>query len=325
MKRAGLKHEYIIITYAIIFFIVYSYVTFILPNDLYFRDEIVNTQFAELYAQTGELSYFEDLNYIAEGIIHPINEVFYNGKVLPAKFIGFPVINGTISVVFPQVEKFLTPIFAVLGAIFLYLLTRDIFNKRIAILSFSLLFFVPAYWYWSTFVMVENIAGCVMLIISLRYFFKLLNTHETKYYLLSSLFFGISFFIRPDFIFFSIPLAIFLLLNVKKVDRLNSIWAIFSLLISLGPFLILNYQLYGSPLRTGQHVLYGVSQAVPITSFSFLNIFNNSMILVNLTPVLFLCSLLGLFIALRKGGYRNYILFFHYHKIPLLQLIHIQM
>lgn len=148
--------------------------------------------------------------------------------------------------------------------------------------------------------MFENVAGCVLLIISLRYLFKLLDTNEPKYFLLSGLFLGLSLFIRPEHVLFFIPLFILFLWNRKKIKKTYMVLSALSAAIALGPFFILNNELYGSYLMTGQHIIYQWATTIPIRKFSMTNLFENSFNFINLTPLLFLCGLLGLLYCIKK-------------------------
>ena len=157
--------------------------------------------------------------------------------------------------------------------------------------------------------MFENVAGIVMLIVSTRYFFKLLDTKETRYYILTGLFFSLSLFIRPEYVLLVIPLLIILLWNRKRIRKTYAVLAVLSLMVSLGPFFILNNELYGSAMLTGQHLLYNNTQAVPISSFSMANLVNNSVNLINLTPILFLCAFLGLLCCIKNRIHLQYTMF----------------
>jgi len=284
----------IILALGVIFFIIYSYLAIVSPDKFVSPDEVSNYTFTRLYSQTGELSYTEDLNYIADGIIHPRGAIFIDGKLTSIKFLGFQVMNGTLAVILPEIIRFLTPLLAVIGALFFYLLIREMFNTRIAVLSYILLLILPTYWYWSSLSMFENVAGCTMIIISLRYFFNLLNTNKVSDYIIFALFFGLSLFIRPDFILFSIPILSILLWCIKRLNKVYIIYASLVFLISVGPFFILNNELYGSPLLTGLHIHTDISRPFLLSTFSISNIFANSLNLMLLTPVITLCIILGL-------------------------------
>lgn len=304
-----IKHSYFLLILALIFFVIYSYVSFNSPPKFVSPDETTNYFFGNLYSQTGELRYTDKLNEIAFGIIRPRATVYIDGNVVPAKFMGFPLIIGTIATITPEMVRFITPLLAIIGAIFLYLLVRDLFNSKIALLSFLLLLVMPPYWYWSTLVMFENVAACTMFIISIRYFFKFLETNEASHYLLSGLFLGLSLFIRPDYILFVIPLLILFLWNIRKINKAYAVLTVVSFTLSLSPFFILNKQLYGHFLSTGTHVLYNASQVIPIFSFNIANIFENSFNLINLTPLLLICGLLGLLYCIKKRIRSQYMVF----------------
>ena len=307
----SINREYkVIILLSLIFFAIYSYLSFSSPARYISPDETANSLFTSVYSQTGGLSYTDNLNEIAHGIIHPRSTLYLDGKILDQKFLGFPVVNGTIAVVIPEIIRFFTPILAIIGAIFLYLLTRDLFNKKVALLSFILALMLPPFWYWSSLALFENVAGCSILIISLRYFFKALDTNELKHFILWGLFLGLALFIRAEDILFCIPLAIILLWARKRLKKRYIVLTAISFLIALGPFFLLNNELYGSPLLTGTHVRYSVEQAIPISSFSIQNLFTNISNLTLLTPVLFSCGFLGFLYCFKKGLNRRYIWFF---------------
>jgi len=302
--------KYILTVCSVIFFIIYSYLAFISPDKFVSPDEVANYHFTQLYAQTGELRYTENLNDIAQGIIHPRGAVYTDGYVTSAKFLGFQVVNGTSAVIIPDFIRFLTPFLAIIGALFFYLLIRDMFNPKIALLSYLLLLVLPIYWYWSSLSMFENIAGCAMIIISFRYFFLLFKSSKVSYFVLFGLFYGLALFIRPDFIFLAIPIGIITLWNIKKIKQVNLIWAFIAFLMSFGPFLTLNNLLYGSPLTTGQHVQYGITQTLIGAEFSIGNLLTNSHNLINLMPVLFMCTLFGIILRVKKCGIKsNYLAF----------------
>jgi hypothetical protein len=297
----------LILLLSIIFFIIYSYLSFSSPARYVSPDETVNSFFTTMYSQTGELSYTEDLNEIAQGIIHPRSALYLDGKIVDQKYLGFPVVNGTMSIVVPEIIRFFTPIMAILGAVYLYLLTRDIFNKRIALFSFMLALLLPPLWYWSSLALFENVAGCAVFIIALRYFFKALDTNGPQHFFLWGLFLGLALFIRAEYILLCIPFAIVALWTIKKLKKRYIVLTAVSFLIALGPFFLLNNELYGSPLLTGTHIRYGIEEPISMSSFSVGNIFTNLSNLTLLTPVLFLCGFLGSLYCFKKGLNRRYI------------------
>ena len=304
------NYKYVLVAFAAIFFVVYSYPSLVSAPKFVSPDETANYFFTDLYSETGELAYSDELNEIAHGIIRPRGTVYSDGRIVPQKFLGFPVVNGTVAVLIPEFVRFLTPLLAVVGVLFVFLLLRDLFNERVAVTSSLLLFISSPYWYWSSMGMFENVAGCVMLIISLRYFFKLLTTNDLKDYLLAGLFLGLALFIRPEYVLLAIPLFIILLLNRRRIRKPYACLSLLAFIVAITPFFIFNDSLYGSFLSTGHHLHYGVAEPISIGSFSMVNILENSANLIVLTPTLFLFSLLGLLSCRKKGINLHYMFFF---------------
>lgn len=309
-----LKNWHILLILGIIFFLIYSYVSFFYPPKFISPDETTNYYYSNLYSQTGDFFYSDELNNVALGIVHSRSNVYLdNGRIVSFKFIGFPLINGTFAIIIPEVVRFLTPLLAIIGAIFLYLLIKDLFGPKLALLSFLLLLTIPAYWYWSTLVMYENIAGVTLLVIALRYLFRLTETSRPEYYVLTGLFLGLTLFIRPEYILIFIPLVILFIWNIKKIDKNYILYLVIALVATSAPFFILNHEVYGSPLLTGQHVSRDWSQTIPTPRFGIdilKNVLDNSYALITLTPILFFCTILGIIHCLRKRENIQYIVFF---------------
>lgn len=109
------KNRFIIIVFfLIIFAFIYSYNTytpaFITP------DETLNYAFSQIYAETGNLYYEEELNSIAGGIIRPRGVKYIDNKIISNKFIGFPFYYGTIIVLTgADLLPYLTLFFSCIG------------------------------------------------------------------------------------------------------------------------------------------------------------------------------------------------------------------
>ena len=159
---------------AILFAFIYSqftsYPAFTTP------DENGNYRFSILYRETGNLYYEEDLNAIAQNTIVPTHAVVCQERVVPLKFIGLPIYYGSLSAISEEVLPYLTPIIAVFGALFLYLLSKELFGRSNGIISLLLVFILPPYWYWSNYPLMENVFGSVFFTLGLVYFFKGLSS-----------------------------------------------------------------------------------------------------------------------------------------------------
>lgn len=129
-------------------------------------DETANYFFSKEFARNGELSYSEPLSLKSVGYIHPRSMTAVGESIVPVGFLGMPVIYGALARVFGVgAIPFFTPFFAAITPLFFYILVRNVFSKRIAIVSSILLLIHPAYVYNANRAMLPNIFFIDMLII----------------------------------------------------------------------------------------------------------------------------------------------------------------
>lgn len=254
-----------------IFLFVYSFLSFsTLNSDLRFNspDETANYFFANRFVKTGEMAYYEPQNLLVDDIIRPRSLNSINGKVLPVSFLGMILLYGSIAKIFGVwIILFLTPFLAVAGILFFYFFIRKVFNSNIAYLSSLLLFFCPAYWYYSEKAMYHNVGFVVFLIISL---FFLLNKKFKLNILISGFFCGIALTFRTSEIFWIAGTFILLFFYYRKQIKISKIILfVLGILIALSPVFYYNQNLYGSPLANG----YSIGQSASVdsgTKLSFL-------------------------------------------------------
>jgi hypothetical protein len=292
-----------------VFLITYSMVPLLTPTKFALPDEGIGYFFSRLYAETGELSYPEEANELAEGVIHIRNTTYLDGQVVSNRYVGFCILGGTVGVVSLQAMRFLTPLLAIVGAFFLYLLTRDLFNKNVATLTFLLVLIFSPFWYWSSWSMMDNVAACSMFIIASRYLFKIINGGSLSHYVLAGFFLGLAMLIRPELVLITPTVMLLLLWHARKVRWTYVGLMALCLCAALCPFLAINHDLYGSWLTTGQHVRYDSSNTIPISRFSALNLLENSANIAMLTPLLAGLIVLGLFHCLKRRSNLPYVAF----------------
>lgn len=324
------KHVHILFTFAIIFFIIYSYLPLTSPPKFISPDENIHYFFSKLYAENGTLSYTENLNKIARGVIHPRNTVYYNNRVSPAAFLGMYLVYGTIAIFQECLLLFITPLIAIIGVLFFYLLVKEIFNERVAIISSLLLFILPPYWYWSSRVMYNNIAALVSFIVGLLYFFRLLKKQSLSYYILSAVFLAISFIIVYPYILVAIPLVFLLILERKRLKMSYILISFIVFMLFTIPILLLNNDLYGSYFITGYSVPFDGTGSLAVTSlrgvsFGFISSgfrMNNIVKHLNLYYFqlipLHLLMFFGLLQSFRKKELINYTIYFLSSSIVLI-------
>lgn len=292
---------------------IYCLFVYSTPNKFVSPDETINYFFIDLYSETGNLSYTDKLNEISFGVIRPRGAVYFSDHIAPQKFIGFIILVGTIESVVDNISRFISPIFALVGLLYIYIISRELFNKKIAILTPIFLGILPYYWYWTSLSMFENILGTSFFIIFVRYFLKMIENDNFKNYAISAIFLSMAIFIRAE-LFLIVPVIVAILFyNFHKKNKLSiSRIFIFALIffIFILPLFLLNNDLYGGYLTTGQHVQYHYEEALPINSgFNLYNILENILNIFWLYPLFLLGIILGIFstLTLKDNIYKSYI------------------
>src|SRR3989338_2105314 len=112
-------------------------------------DEAANYFFTTRLISTEPISVSEPLNGVANNFIHPRSARVVNGALVPASFVGLPVIYGIIGLAFGRaILPFLTPLFTVLALLAVYACSRRLFGSKIALLATILLAIHSAMWYY---------------------------------------------------------------------------------------------------------------------------------------------------------------------------------
>lgn len=276
-------------------------------------DETINYFYINLYSETGNLSYHDDLNKISYGIIRPRGTVYFQDHVAPQKYNGFIILVGTVESIISGSSRFITLIFALAGLLYLYIISKELFDEKTAILTSIILGILPYYLYWTSLSMFENMLGTSIFIIFVRYFLRIFKYNDSKDYILTAIFFSVSIFIRPELILISPIIIVLLFLNIRKKIKQNCYKAVLfalTFLLFIMPFFLLNYGLYGGYLTTGQHVQYHFEEPIPVNrAFNFNNIITNIINIFGLYPIFSLGILLGIFgtISFKDNLYKSYI------------------
>ncbi|MBU1131432.1 glycosyltransferase family 39 protein [Patescibacteria group bacterium] len=304
----------------IVFFFVYSFLAiYQLPkninDNLIFNspDETANYYFAYTFAKQSELQFKDSANQIADDLAAPRSMRVINNNTVPATFIGFPLIAGTLAKIFTlKVIPFVLIIFACLAIFFFYLLIKEIFNKQIAFISALLLLIAPAWWYYATKSLMPNVLFVALLIISMYLFIKAIKSAKIPFYLLFGFFIGLALMVRTSEITWLLPLFIILLVIYrKKINWANLALSFIVCLLSFAPVFYFNFQNYQSIFSFGYAVdleLQGkdiITQSLNIFEKIFLpfgfqprtaliNFYNYTL---KMFPVWSIISLLGFLIA----------------------------
>ncbi len=227
-------------------------------------DETANYATAKLYAQSGELAYFEKYNLLAKDIIHPRSYRSDWGLVKPVSFLGMPILYGKIAAVFGiGILPYLTPLFGAIGLVFFFLLIKKIFSPANAIISTLLASVFPIYTYFSARSMFHNVIFIAMLLGGLYFATRISEKEESESYLrrnrfgflyalLSGLFIGAALTARTSELIWVGPLVCALwIFNSKRIGIVRPFFFLYGVFISFLPILYWNSVLYGSFFSSG--------------------------------------------------------------------------
>ena len=137
-------------------------------------DEMANYFWSEQYATTGQLAIFEPLNLVAQNQIHPRSfNVRSDGSLVPGSFLGLILFYGTLAKFFSvKAIIYFTPVLAIFGVLAFYGIIKRIFSEKIALISAVLMFFHPAWWYYSVASMLPNIAFVSLLLLGIYFLLR---------------------------------------------------------------------------------------------------------------------------------------------------------
>lgn len=271
----------------------------------YSPDETVNYLFSTLYAENGNLFYNDDLNMFGENIIRPNGVLLVNGNFVSMKLIGFPFYYGSYATIIgTSFIPYFTLIFSIIGISFIYFLGKQLYGRTNAIMSSFLFLILPYHLYWSFRPLLENIFASVIFVLGVACFFKSIRKNEMKYLMLAALFLATSFNVRPDVVLFFIPLGFILIINLKKIGVVAILTFLLIGLITITPILLLNNDLYGSYLSTGQSTMHSISpgkgpSAQALFDMALINLNGLS----NSSPLfVFIIIMGGIFLIFQKGS-----------------------
>ena len=220
-------------------------------------DESANYTFSKLYAQAGRLSFFEKYNLVAGDIIRPRSFRSDYGWLKPVSFLGIILIYGKIaSLTSYKVIPYLTPFFAALGLIFYYLLIKEIFGKRNALIAALFLASFPPLIYYSARSLFHNVLFMVLAMAG--FYFAVVSVKKIKWYWadlligLAGAFTGLAIMTRASELIWLAPVWLIIwLFNIKKVGLIKPVIFLFFVLFSLSPMFYYNKILYGAYWQGG--------------------------------------------------------------------------
>ena len=236
------------------FFYLYNYLNFHNNSQpLIFNspDETANYFFTENFKENNNLQKQSSLLEINSDI-KPRSIKAVDDKLVLNSFIGLPLIYGSIAKIFGNnLIIYLSSLIALLGVIVFYLLIKEIFNQKIALISGLLLLILPSYWYFANRGMMHNVLFIDLLIFSLYFFILALKKPKLIYYLLSGLFLALCLLTRTsEFIWIALIYLSLLIFLRQKINWKKLILSILIFIICLIPLFYFNQQNYGASMAS---------------------------------------------------------------------------
>jgi len=228
-------------------------------------DETANYTAAKLYAETGNLAFFEKYNLVSKDIIHPRSFRSDWGWIKPVSFIGLPLLYGKIASIFGiAILPYLTPLFGAIGLFFFYLFVKRIFGTTNAIISTLLASVFPIYVYYSARSMFHNVLFMSALMVGLYLSVRMGERREkgTAYFrrhgygfifsLLAGISVGIALIARTSELLWVGPLFFVLyLFNIRRLGVMRPFLFLWGIFLVFLPVLYWNQVLYGWIFASG--------------------------------------------------------------------------
>ncbi len=220
-------------------------------------DETANAFFAEQFAHADSLRVASPINSLFENALHPRSVLSLEGNLVPAAFLGLPVLYGMFVSIFGSwILLSLTPLIAILAALAFRKILRKLFSSLVCDLSAILFLFHPAVWYYSARGLMPNVLLVCLLIFSGYFFVARPCAVWVKFIrvdlLLAGLLLGLALFVRASEVYWIFLGLIVLAIAFWRACSWKD-WMCFVLgiVIGLTPFFLFNAWTYGSPLLTG--------------------------------------------------------------------------
>lgn len=217
-------------------------------------DEMANAYYTKRLATGLPLTEAAPLNQAAgNDIVHPRSTVIVNGYMAPASFLGLPIIFGYIGrLTGTAALPFMSPIFAIVGLLSIYLFVRELSGWRSAVIAVVLVASLPAYWYYHARSFFHNALFLDLLALQFYLSLKVLKPGWVWQYIAAGLVFGLAVSVRTSEIFWlSTAWLIWIIINRRDLRIGSLVLAGLSAVVAFIPILLANMQIYGQYITVG--------------------------------------------------------------------------
>ncbi|MFA5029235.1 MAG: glycosyltransferase family 39 protein [Patescibacteria group bacterium] len=218
-------------------------------------DEMANYFFIANFNNNSELKVSEPLNNLVGSlnIVHPRSMQVASGNLVPGNFLGFILILGWLAKIFGLASvPFIIPFFSLLAIICFYLILKSFFEEKIAFWSALLLMILPAFWYYSSRSLFNNVLFLDFLIIGFYLLVRFSNKKNVVNLVVAGLLIGSALTMRTaDLAWVGLLLILFCWFRRREIGWPYWLLLIVLIFVPFLPILFYQLQLYGGALATG--------------------------------------------------------------------------
>jgi hypothetical protein len=304
----------------IILFVICNFINIHRSNWFFHPDERDVYVFSQQLYRHGNLV-IDKQSSINPAYTTPDGSTENNGKILPGRSYGIYILLAPFFLLGSSGPFYAIPIFGLLTLLFLFLITKQLFNYKVAYISILLLGYSPHFIIWNN-MLFSNIPALMFLLGGIYFYIK-----NNKLQYISPLFFSFSIILRYEYAIY-VFLVLFSYFIIEKRKSIKKIFLTsFIMLVLFSPLPLLNHAVYGNyfsvgyiqksyDLNTGKTIDYSKSNKPGILGIAqkitnrFGGQFNSKMpknfainfseYLISIVPILIILGIMGIVQQKRK-------------------------
>ncbi len=218
-------------------------------------DETANYYFIQQATLTSQFQAYEPLNELSGdlNLVHPRSTTVVDNYLMPGSLLGFLLIMRLFARIFSLgVVPVVIPILSVITVIYYYKLIRLVFTQRVAFYSALSLYVLPAFWYYSSRSLFNNLMFIDLLIIGLYYLISYYTVSKSYKLVVSAILLGLALTVRTtDLIWVVAMVFLIIIFNYHQFKPSQFIALVLFGALAFVPVLAYQQHLYGNPLTTG--------------------------------------------------------------------------
>lgn len=216
-------------------------------------DENAYYFFAQHYASHSNFRVPEALDELLPGFIYPRSTLIVDGALVPASFLGFPLVIGLFfSIVGSQFGLVIPALMTVMAGWSIYAMSKKFWGDFWGIFSAILFWAHPAVWYFSARAFLPNIVFIDLILFSIfSLFLYHFHSQKLRFVSISAFFLALAIIIRPsEVIWIGFLFAAYLWWYAPRKWKFY-LSLLMGGVLPLVALLFYNWQTYGGALNTG--------------------------------------------------------------------------